>query len=152
MDSDLSSTPPGDWPFADESVVCAACGSDDDRSVVVDSLGLVWSAAMDGGPRPTELGDYGGTLEFRCCHDCWADAGVSALEGARTLVDEDARADSDGPFPLDDRKVAAAAELDARRVALARFRSLDYRSDPEREHVRSQDEAVEAALESWFER
>jgi hypothetical protein len=52
---------------------------------------------------------------------------------------------------LDDEKTAAAARLDAERVAIATLRPLDFRSDPEREHVRSQDETVEALLDSWFD-
>ena len=143
--------PPADWPYAEAATVCAACGRESDRSVTVDSLGLVWGGAMAGGLPPTELGDYGGTLEFRCCHDCWTDEGVDALDDARTLLDGEARANGRGPFALDDERVAAAAKLDAERVAVGRLRRLDLRSDPESEHVRSQDEAVEALLESWFE-
>ncbi|NEU56801.1 hypothetical protein [Halorussus sp. MSC15.2] len=139
-----------DWPYTDEPTACAACGSDDEKYVVVDSLGLVWGAAMRGGPSPTEVGDYGGTLEFRCCHDCW-EGGVDALHEARSLVDWDARATGGAPFVLDDEKVAAAAQLDARRVAVGDLRPMEFRSDPEREHVRSQDEAVEAMLDAWFD-
>lgn len=140
---------PDDWPYADEATDCAACGSDDHRFVAVDTLGLVWGAAMQGGLAPTEVGDYGGTLRFRCCRDCWTDAGVEALDDARTLLADDAtrRADS---FELDDEKVAAAAELRAERVEVETLRELDFRSDPEREHVRAQDRAVETVLESWF--
>ena len=142
---------PADWPYAEEATVCAACGREDDRSVTVETLGLVWGAAMAGGLAPTELDDYGGTLEFRCCHDCWTERGIDALDEARTLLDETARANGHGPFVLDDERVTAAATLDAERVAVGRLRRLDTRSGPEREHVRSQDEAVEALLESWFE-
>ena len=138
-------------PYADEPTVCAACGSDDDRHVTVETLGLVWGGAMDGGLSPTEVGDYGGTLAFRCCHDCWTTAGIDALEEARTLIDREARAEGGRPFVLDDEKTAAAAKLDAERVAIATLRPLDFRSDPEREHVRSQDETVEALLDSWFD-
>ncbi|UPV99684.1 hypothetical protein M0R88_14330 [Halorussus gelatinilyticus] len=143
---------PDDWPYADEPTVCAACGSDDDRYVTVESLGLVWGAAMDGGLAPTAVGDYSGTLRLRCCHDCWTEAGIDALDEVRTLVDPDARATGGHSFALDDERVAAAARLDAERVAVGDLRSLDYRSDPEREHVRSQDEAVEAVLDAWFDR
>ena len=145
-------SPPDDWPYTDELTVCAACGSDDDRYATVETLGLVWGGAMRGGLAPTEVGDYSGTLEFRVCHDCWTETGIDALEDARTLVDWDARAESGRPFALDDEKVVAAAKLDAERVAIASLRPLDFRSDPEREHVRSQDEAVEAMLDSWFDR
>lgn len=142
--------PPDDWPYADEPAACAACGSDDDRFVVVDSLGLVWGAAMRGGPAPSEVGDRTGTLAFRCCRDCWED-GVDALEDARTLVARDGRGEPGRPFALDDEKVAAAARLDADRVAVRDLRPLELRSDPEREHVRSQDEAVESLLDAWFD-
>lgn len=148
---DRSCVPPDDWPYAQEATVCGACGREDDRSVVVETLGIVWGAAMAGGLAPTDLGDYGGTLEFRCCHDCWTREGIDALDGARTLLDGAARANGGGSFALDDEKVAAAATLDAERVAVGRLRRLNTRSDPEREHVWSQDEAVEALLESWFE-
>ena len=143
---------PDDWPYADEPTVCAVCGSDDDRHVTVGTLGLVWGAAMDGGLAPTAVGDYGGTLRFRCCHDCWTNRGIDALEEARTLVDREDRLEGGRPFALDDEQVAAAAKLDAERVAIGDFRRLDYRSDPERKHVRSQDEAVESVLESWSDR
>lgn len=142
---------PDDWPYADEPTVCAACGSDDDRYVTVESLGLVWGAAMDGGLAPTAVGDYSGTFRFRCCHHCWTEEGLAALEDTRTLVDHESRAEDGQSFALDDEQVTAAAQLDARRVAVGDLRPLDYRSDPEREHVRSQDEAVEAVLESWFD-
>lgn len=142
---------PDDWPYAEEATVCADCGRDADRHVVVDSLGLVWGGAMAGGLAPTEVGDYGGTLEFRCCRDCWTEGGIDALEDAQTLVDRDARASGGKPFVLDDEKVAAAAKLDAERVAVGELRLLEFRSDPEREHVRAQDRAVEAILESWVE-
>ncbi|UPV73637.1 hypothetical protein M0R89_13950 [Halorussus limi] len=143
---------PDDWPYADEPTVCAACGSDDDRHVTVETLGLVWGAAMDGGLAPTAVGGYSGTLRFRCCHECWTERGIDALEAARTLVDRGGRAEDGRPFALDDDRVAAAAELDAERVAVGDLRRPEFRSDPEREHVRSQDEAVEAALDSWFDR
>ena len=149
--SDLPSGPPADWPYAEEATVCAACEREDDRSVVVETLGLVWGAAMAGGLAPTDLGDYGGTLEFRCCHDCWTHEGIDALDEARTLLDGATRANGRGPFVLDDEKVAAAEKLDAERVAVGRLRRLATRSEPEREHVRSQDEAIEALLESWVE-
>ncbi|MFC7080590.1 hypothetical protein [Halorussus caseinilyticus] len=145
-------TVPDDWPYADEPAVCAACGSDDDRYVTVDTLGLVWGAATRGGLAPTEVGDYGGTLEFRCCHDCWTDEGVEVLDDARTLVAREGRGEPGRSFALDDEKVAAAAKLDAERVAVDDLRPLEFRSDPEREHVRSQDETVETILEAWFER
>lgn len=140
---------PDDWPYADEAAVCAACGSDDHRYVVVDSLGLVWGAAMEGGLAPTEVGDYGGTLAFRCCRGCWTGEGVDALDGAETLLVDDAQRRAEA-FELDDAKVAAAATLRADRVAVDALRELDFRSDPEREHVRAQDRAVEAALEARF--
>lgn len=146
----MTVSPPDDWPYADDPAVCAACGSDDDRSVVVDTLGLVWGGATDGGLPPTAVGDYVGTLAFRCCHDCWTGRGVSALADARTLAADDARPGGDG-VALDDEKVAAAAKLDADRVAVGSLRELDVRSAPEREHVRSHDEAVEAALDAWFD-
>lgn len=139
---------PSDWPYADEPAVCAACGSDDERSVVVDSLGLVWGGATDGGLAPTAVGDYVGRLAFRCCHGCWTDENVRALEGARTLIA------GDGPpseATLDREKVAAAAALDAERVAVASLRELDARSGPERVHLRSQDEAIESMLDAWFD-
>jgi hypothetical protein len=159
---------PDDWPYVEEPTACAACGSDDDRHVTVDSLGLVWGGAIDGGEgvtdsrassdqgsggglAPTDVGDYVGTFAFRCCHDCWTGAGVEALDGARTLIDEDARTDANTPFALDDEKVAAAARLDARLVAVDELRPLEFDSEPERDHVRAQDEAVEALLESWFD-
>ncbi|WP_321112844.1 hypothetical protein [Halorussus salinisoli] len=107
---------------------------------------------MRGGLAPTEIGDYGGTLEFRCWHACWTVKGIDALEDARTLVARGGRGKSGRAFALDDQKVAAAAKLDARRVAVGDLRPLELRSDPEREHVRSQDEAVESMLDSWFER
>ena len=44
---------PDDWPYVEEPAVCAACGSDDDRYVTVDSLGLVWGGAMQGRLPPT---------------------------------------------------------------------------------------------------
>ena len=141
---------PDDWPYADEPTACAACGSDDDRHVVVDSLGLVWGAAMRGGLAPTDIGDRSGALEFRCCRDCWED-GVDALDDARTLVARDGRGEPGRPFALDDETVAAAARLDAERVAVCDLRPLEFRSDPEREHVRSQDEAVESLLDAWFD-
>jgi len=144
-------SPPDDWPYADEPIVCAACGSDDDRHVTVESLGLVWGGAMVGGVPPTEVGDYSGALEFRVCHDCWTEEGIDALDEARTLIDRDARAETGRPFALDDEKVTAAAKLRAERVAVATLRPLDFRSHPEREHVRSQDEAVEAMLDNWLE-
>ena len=142
---------PDDWPYVEEPAVCAACRSDDDRYVTVDSLGLVWGGAMQGGLPPTAVGDYVGTFEFRCCHDCWTEAGVEALDEARTLIDEDARTEAGTPFALDDEKVAAATRLDARRVAVVDLRPLTFDSDPERDHVRAQDEAIEALLESWFD-
>jgi len=82
----------------------------------------------------------------------WTEEGVAALDETKTLVDREARADGGHPFALDDEQVAAAARLDAERVAVGDLRPLDYRSDPEREHVRSQDEAVEAVLDAWFDR
>lgn len=142
---------PDDWPYAEEPTVCAVCGSDDDRHVTVESLGLVWGAAMDGGLAPTEIGDYVGTFEFRCCHDCWTEAGVAALDEAESLIDEDARSEAGTPFALDDEKVSAAAKLDARLVAVRELRPLDFDNDPVRDHVRAQDEAVEALLEAWFD-
>lgn len=141
---------PDSWPYASDATVCASCGSDDDKSVVVDSLGLVWGAAMRSGPAPTEVGDYGGTLEFRCCNDCWTTAGVSALDDATTLLDDDVERRGSNSFVLDDEKVAAATTLHAERVAVGTLRELDFRSDPERERVRAQDQAVEAALDAWF--
>jgi len=142
-----TATVPDEWPYADEPSVCAACGSDDDRYAVVDSLGLVWGGATDGGLAPTAVGDYVGTLRFRCCHDCWTRGGVDALDGARTLATEDATVGR-GSIPLDDAKVAAAATLAADRVAVGTLRELDVRSDAEREHLRAQDEAIEDALAS----
>lgn len=63
----------------------------------------------------------------------------------------DARASGSKPFVLDDEKVAAAAKLDAEWVAVGDRQQLEFRSDPEREHVRAQDRAVEAMLESWVD-
>lgn len=143
---------PDDWPYTDEPTTCAACASDDDRYVTVETLGLIWGGAMDGGLRPTEVGDYSGTLEFRCCHDCWTTNGIDVLEETETLLQHEGRGRSGRPRALDDEKTAAAAKLDAERVGVATLRPLDFRSDPEREHVRSQDEAVEALLDSWFDR
>ena len=151
VQSPLMPQVPDDWPYVEDPTACAACGSDDDRYVTVDSLGLVWGGAMDGGLAPTDVGDYVGTVAFRCCHDCWTGAGVEALDEARTLIDEDARTDAGTPFALDDEKVAAAAKLDARLVAVDELRPLEFDSDPEQAHVRAQDEAVEALLESWFD-
>jgi len=48
-----TATVPDEWPYADEPTACAACGSHDDRYAVVDSLGLVWGGATDGGLAPT---------------------------------------------------------------------------------------------------
>ncbi|WP_276300657.1 hypothetical protein [Halorussus lipolyticus] len=143
-------TPPDDWPYADEPTACAVCGTDDDRHITVESLGLVWGGAMDGGLPPTDVGDYSGTFEFRVCHDCWLSESINALEEAQTLVAREGRGRSGRPLALDNEKTAAAAKLDAERVAIATFRPLEFRSDPEREHVRSQDEAVESLLEAWF--
>lgn len=141
---------PDNWPYAAEAAVCAACGSDDDQFVVVDSLGLVWGAAMQGGLPPTEVGTYGGTLEFRCCDDCWTAESVAALDDAETLLADEADRQSGDSLSLDDEKVTAAAKLHADRVAVGTLRELDFRSDPEREHVRAQDRAVEATLDAWF--
>lgn len=151
MASNFAVEPPAEWPYAEETTACAACGSASDRHLVVASLGLVWGGAMDGGVPPTEVGDYCGTLEFRCCGDCWTEKGIDALDDARTLVDWDARAAGGRPLALDDAKVAAAAELDAARVAVADCWPID-RAGPELEHVRAQDDAVESLLQSWFDR
>ncbi|MFC4552730.1 MULTISPECIES: hypothetical protein [Halorussus] len=139
--------PPAEWPYATEATVCAACGRASDRHLVVDSLGLVWGAATRGGLAPSEVGEYVGTLEFRCCTDCWTDAGVAALDGARTLLARETRAEDGRPFALDARKVAAAARLDAQKVAVADLWPLG-RTGPELEHVRAQDAAVEDLLAS----
>lgn len=143
---------PDDWPYADEATVCGACGSDDDRSVTVDSLGLVWGGATVGGLAPTEVGEYAGRLEFRCCADCWTEEGIDALDEAATLLADETASRYAESFELDDRKVAAAAKLSADRVAVATLRGLDVRSGPEREHVRAQDRAIENALDAWFDR
>ncbi|WP_134671975.1 hypothetical protein [Halorussus marinus] len=139
---------PDGWPYTDEPTACAACGSDDDRYAVVDSLGLVWGGATDGGLAPTDLGDYVGTLAFRCCHDCWTREGVAALADARTLTRPDAVGAREA-VALDDAKVAAAARLAADRVAVDTLHELDVRSAAEREHLRARDAAIEDALASW---
>jgi len=143
---------PDDWPYADEATVCAACGSDDDRSVTVDSLGLVWGAATVGGLGVAEVDEYAGRLEFRCCGDCWTDEGIDALDDAATLLVDETASRYAESFEVDDRKVAAARKLSADRVAVATLRELDVRSESEREHVRAQDRAIANALDAWFDR
>ncbi|WP_158057501.1 hypothetical protein [Halorussus halophilus] len=147
---DDSTRPPDDWPYAAEATVCAACGRETDRSLTLSSLGLVWGAATRGGLAPTDVEGYVGTLEFRCCEACWTGEGIDALEDAHTLVDDSAPAGDGRPFALDDEKVAAAAKLDASRVAVAEYWPVE-RADPELEHLRAQDSAVESMLDSWFE-
>ena len=143
---------PDDWPYADEATTCGACGSDGEPYVTVDSLGLVWGGATVGGLTPTEVGEYAGRLEIRCCADCWTSEGIDALDDAATLLADETASRYAESFELDGRKVAAAARLSADRVAVATLRELDVRSEPEREHVRAQDRAIENALDAWFDR
>lgn len=141
---------PDDWPYTESATTCAACGREDDRSLTLSSLGLVWGAATQGGLAPTDIKGHVGTLEFRCCEDCWTAEGIDALEDAHTLVDQSGQPGDGQPFALDDEKVAAAAKLDASRIAVAEYWPVE-RAGPELEHLRAQDSAVESMLDSWFE-